>query len=103
MLRWLQMPTRMCPTCHQLHDKRWPCPTCGSKKKSPAARGIGPAHREFARIIKRDVLPCALCGQQYGDVTNPITVGHIIPRNEGGEDEFSNLRPECRRCNYGNR
>lgn len=45
----------------------------------------------------RKVVDGHLCGA-YAD-----TVGHIVRRENGGNDEPANLRAECGPCNYGER
>lgn len=41
---------------------------------------------------------CAYCGKEleYKD----MQVDHIIPSVRGGEDDFDNYMPTCRRCNH---
>jgi len=48
-------------------------------------------------------LPCTLCGQpiDYRDRDKgprSLVVGHIIGRDEGGDDSINNSRPECATC-----
>lgn len=46
-----------------------------------------------AVIIERDGNKCRKCGtSQY------LTVDHILPRSEGGTNDFSNLETLCRVC-----
>jgi 5-methylcytosine-specific restriction endonuclease McrA len=46
-------------------------------------------------IIIRDGHTCAYCGLTKG----PMTVDHIIPKNQGGSDTWENLVCACERCN----
>lgn len=38
---------------------------------------------------------CAYCGMANLD----LTIDHIIPRSQGGNNDISNLQPSCRSCN----
>lgn len=40
---------------------------------------------------------CATCAQPFTD-DNPKTAGHVVAVRNGGGSE---IKPECRRCNYG--
>lgn len=108
------MIQKMCAGCKKFFPRdslyRNHCPDCAKTREaqrgSPRERGIGALHRGFAKLIKDQRLPCALCGQAYGSPGNPITVGHVQPRalclRLGIDpDRRENLRAECRRCNYG--
>lgn len=71
---------------------RWP------RKALSAAR-----RRE---VLDRDGSHCKVCGIDFGaeypdrpGVIARPTIGHIIPRERGGTDDPSNLRPECQFCN----
>jgi ATP adenylyltransferase len=44
---------------------------------------------------------CSLCGASIKDT--PIDVDHIIPRNQGGSNDVSNLQALCYRCNRAKR
>ncbi|MBN2030006.1 HNH endonuclease [bacterium] len=46
-------------------------------------------------IIKRDNHQCQYCGSKEGS----ITVDHVIPKDQGGEDTWENLVCACMRCN----
>lgn len=52
-------------------------------------------------ILRRDKHICAYCGR--GDL--PLTIDHIIPKSNGGEDTWENLITACLPCNNkkGNR
>lgn len=46
-------------------------------------------------ILKRDGHRCQYCGQKR----HPLTVDHVIPKNNGGSDSWENLVCACARCN----
>jgi len=46
-------------------------------------------------IIKRDRHQCQYCGTFEG----PVTVDHIVPKDQGGEDSWENLVCACMKCN----
>ena len=52
-------------------------------------------------IIKRDYHTCQYCGRKNA----PMTVDHIIPKQLGGKDSWTNLICACIKCNNkkGNR
>jgi len=52
-------------------------------------------------IIKRDNHQCQYCGVRSG----PVTIDHVIPKVQGGEDSWENLVCACVKCNNkkGNR
>lgn len=55
--------------------------------------GVSDAVRE--EVFRRDGYACQACG-----ATNlQLQADHIVPRNEGGSDEVSNLRTLCKPCN----
>ncbi len=45
-------------------------------------------------ILIRDNYTCCYCGSRKG----PMTVDHVIPKNQGGEDTWENLVCACDRC-----
>ncbi|MCX7981082.1 MAG: HNH endonuclease [Bacteroidia bacterium] len=51
-------------------------------------------------IFKRDGFRCGYCG-----TTRTLTVDHIVPRSQGGDDSWENLITACESCNRrkGNR
>ena len=49
-------------------------------------------------IYLRDGLACAYCGASVEDGAR-LTLDHIAPRSEGGNNENGNLVTACRRCN----
>lgn len=116
------MPLKFCNDCDDLFDKsilvRGRCPSCALKyeraRGTRQQRGAGGREYDaFARYIRKHRLRCmctgqcgskicrakGYCGFPWGDSNNPITVGHIIPRSQGGDNSWGNLRPECRACN----
>ena len=48
-------------------------------------------------VLKRSKFHCELCGISAAD--KALEVDHIIPRNKGGSDDFSNLQSLCYSCN----
>jgi len=50
-------------------------------------------------IFKRDGFQCQYCGMASPNVV--LEVDHIIPKNEGGEENFENLTTACFDCNRG--
>lgn len=69
-----------------------------AKKPKPAREGISPRLR--AMVLERDRYACVLCGAtaESGAV---LHIGHITPVCQGGTNDESNLRCECRDCNLG--
>ena len=51
-------------------------------------------NRIFKQLIERDGKYCAHCGR-----TDDLTVDHIIPISNNGDDELDNLQILCRACN----
>lgn len=50
-------------------------------------------------VFKRDGFTCQYCGRMTPEVV--LEVDHIVPRAEGGSDEFYNLITACWDCNHG--
>jgi 5-methylcytosine-specific restriction endonuclease McrA len=46
-------------------------------------------------ILRRDSFKCGYCGR--GDL--PLTIDHIIPKAQGGNDSWENLICACTSCN----
>ena len=46
-------------------------------------------------ILKRDNFTCQYCSKK----SNSMTIDHIIPKNKGGKDTWSNLVAACSKCN----
>ena len=46
-------------------------------------------------ILKRDNNTCQYCGKNKSE----ITIDHILPKDKGGNDSWSNLVVACKRCN----
>lgn len=46
-------------------------------------------------ILQRDQHQCMYCGKRSG----PFTIDHVIPREQGGLDSWSNLVTACPHCN----
>jgi len=65
------------------HRSRHRTPICGSIKYRVPTRAKG---------------RCECCGHEH---QRALEVDHIIPRNQGGSDDISNLQSLCFRCNVG--
>jgi hypothetical protein len=58
------------------------------------------------KVFDRDGRRCMVCGLDFGaeypdkpgTIARP-TIGHILPKERGGDDSLENLRPECQLCN----
>lgn len=78
-----------------------------SLKRTPRfTGGIGGTQR--ARILQRNGMTCQICGAGAGepDPLDPrkkvrLNVDHIVPLNEGGKNDDTNLRVTCSTCNLG--
>ena len=46
-------------------------------------------------VFKRDDGICQYCGSN----TSSMTIDHIIPRDKGGKDSWTNLVTACKKCN----
>jgi len=46
-------------------------------------------------VLIRDNYTCCYCGTRKG----PMTVDHVIPKNQGGQDTWENLVCACDHCN----
>ncbi len=58
------------------------------------------------KVLERDGSRCTICGvgaaENYPEPPrNParMTIGHVIPAQQGGSNKIDNLRCECARCN----
>jgi hypothetical protein len=49
-------------------------------------------------IYLRDGLACAYCGEGVEDGVS-LTLDHLLPRSDGGDNDASNLITACHRCN----
>jgi hypothetical protein len=78
-----------------------------TEKRKPAFhRGISKETRAY--VLERNGYTCQMCGVAAGDrdPLNPsrtvrLTMGHIVDKSKGGEDEPRNLRAVCTNCNEG--
>jgi len=50
------------------------------------------------KVLKKHNGHCAYCGKEI--TLKTMQVDHIIPVRGIGTDDFNNLNPSCRRCNY---
>lgn len=62
------------------------------------------AYRKLAAQVKAEEPHCGRCGQPIDPELHYLdpwayTMGHIIPKSQGGRDERTNVRAEHRRCN----
>ena len=53
------------------------------------------------RVLTRAKGRCECCGAH--EHQRALEVDHIVPRNQGGSDDLSNLQALCFRCNAGKR
>ena len=59
-------------------------------------RSIVP-HLTNRELFRRDASLCMYCGHQYPD--GELTRDHIVPRSQGGSDNWTNVVAACKRCN----
>lgn len=72
--------------------------------KPPRRTGVNAATRRA--VFEQHGRHCMVCGVDFGTeypdrpgvVARP-TIGHWLPKERGGTDDISNLRPECHLCN----
>lgn len=53
-------------------------------------------HLTRHEVFRRDHYTCQYCGKQGGD----LTLDHVIPRNAGGQHNWTNLVTACISCNH---
>lgn len=68
-----------------------------SRRGSSAARGYGARWRRLRLMVLRREPFCRMC-RDKGKRTPATEVDHIIPRRDGGRDEFDNLQALCKPC-----
>lgn len=51
------------------------------------------------RIFNKFKGHCAYCGREFASIKE-MQVDHVIPLKNGGSNEFDNLYPACRKCNF---
>lgn len=101
------MPRRECIDCGTLTAGSR-CPECTRAKDrargTTTQRGLGWEHQQAARALLADATVCAIC-HLPPTADDPLTAGHLIPRDFGGTSEADNYQPEHRSCNVrkGNR
>jgi len=94
-------PLRLCskPGCSRLTRKRY----CGihqsqmeaqynRERGSAHERGYGRRWRKIRKAFLKDNPFCVSCG----DVATEVD--HIIPKTQGGKDEYDNLQSLCKSC-----
>lgn len=92
-------PLRPCaqPGCPALVT-RGRCPKHRLVKGNTTERGYGAAWRALAKwVLERDPI-CTICR-----IARSTEADHIIPKAQGGTDDFDNLRGTCRPCNRARR
>ena len=47
-------------------------------------------------IFRRDHYTCQYCGKKFKD----LTIDHIIPRHQGGQQDWTNVVTACSSCNH---
>ena len=66
-----------------------------------------PRYRRNREVLKRQKLPCAVCGRPIAyEVPGEFVAGHIVARHTAKRlgwtpeqiNALTNLRPECKRC-----
>lgn len=70
-----------------------------------AARGLSRWDRRHSAVpslsnrelFQRDRHMCMYCGETY--LESQLTRDHIVPRSQGGRDQWTNVVTACRRCN----
>ncbi len=71
----------------RLHESEY-----DQRRGSAAERGYDSAWRELRARFLRDNPHCVICGSPATDVH------HILPKAEGGTDDWNNLEPLCHAC-----
>ena len=56
-----------------------------------------PAERQ--KIFDKYEGCCAYCGDDFHDIKE-MQIDHMYPLHLGGTNDFENLMPACRKCNY---
>jgi 5-methylcytosine-specific restriction endonuclease McrA len=89
----LSQDTR-CPAHKQLTNQ-----AREARRGTRQERGLDAEYDRNRIILLANVTVCAVCGEP-GSPRDPLTAGHITPRNEGGDNDLSNLRAEHASYNY---
>jgi len=104
------VPLTACHDCGRPTTGRW-CAACRAAHKATdgAGRQAGRDYRGTAlfRRLREQAWAdhdgiCGRCGQPIAP-DEPWDLGHIVPHADGGRLERTNVRPEHRHCNRGNR
>ncbi len=100
-------PPRPCshPGCSRLTTKS----KCDIHKKkygwdkynyrgTPHERGYGNEWKKIRKhILRRDKYLCVMCFKK-NILKDAVEVDHIIPKNNGGKDDYDNLQSLCSKC-----
>jgi len=68
-----------------------------SKRESANARGYGNSWRRLRRLVLNAEPLCREC-KRNGRIMLATEVDHIVPRANGGTNDFDNLQPLCKSC-----
>lgn len=81
-----------CADCHTGHERQR-----DQRRGSPQARGYGSDWQRVSREQRRREPQCRHCGWP-GSPENPLQADHIVPKEEAGRNDPSNLQTLCRDC-----
>src|SRR6266545_2436673 len=73
-----------------------PTSRCDRHPKPPKRTG---SYTRNAAKVRAAATICHLCGKPFDDPNDPPVADHVLPREAGGSDDLSNLRPAHRSCN----
>ena len=99
-LEWVKTP-------QLVHEGKWICKDCGAfvkwgknEKKNIRTRTSMKSLRGVAHFYKMKTPRCFFCGRAKDELgaNETLTIDHIIPLSEGGEDEVWNLQILCTAC-----
>jgi 5-methylcytosine-specific restriction protein A len=83
----------LCPECRRKRNK------AHDARRPPASqRGYGTAWRKLRAEVLAMHPYCSQCGHP-GSEDNRLSLDHILPRSQGGDDRLENLRVLCMTCN----
>jgi 5-methylcytosine-specific restriction endonuclease McrA len=55
-------------------------------------------NQRLRSLVAASAAVCPECGVAP-TLANPMTADHVVQQRDGGQDEWSNLRPRCKSCN----